>query len=298
MKNTKSTSSWTFNWTYTDTSVTTRANLLIGYKLSLGGFSLIVSMVCLLEKNLMFSLVTGYKIMNYQRYCLGLCYLKCLKQVMFACWDYVCSAVHRNVALLWTFHLQELNMNTCVLLCAFTTVLKITLSQWQVILVILWHETSALGLEGGRVQKLLKALFNNIPPYSAITYMNTIGLHLYRIYTEVPMPPYKAWKKNLTLVQPIKTHRCYFCKKINFVWSSCLRTLVYHSINIKELKCIFIFDMICLYPIQKHGCHEYDHTNVIFFSCHSFLYLHFILPVYMLYIYIYISYLSCLSPCN
>jgi hypothetical protein len=132
-------------------------------------FSLSVSMSCLLKMNLIFSLVTGYKIMNYLRYNLGLCYLKYLKQQgMCACWDCVLSAVHRNIPLLWIFHLQELTVN------------HHTVSQGQVILVTLWHKTSTLGLEGARVQKLLKALFNSIPPYSAVTYMNRIGLHPYR----------------------------------------------------------------------------------------------------------------------
>jgi len=121
-------------------------------------------MVCLLKMNLMFSLVTGYKIMNYLRYHLGVCYLKYLKQVMCACWDCVPCAVHRNFALLWIFHLQELTVN------------HRTVSRCQVILVTLWHKTSVLDLEGARVQKPLKALFNNIPPYSAVTYMNRIGL--------------------------------------------------------------------------------------------------------------------------
>jgi len=152
----------------TDTVVTMWANLLSGYRLLLCDFSLSVSMVCLLKMNLMFRLVTGNKIMNYLRYHLGLCYLKYLKQqVMCACWDCVLSAVHRNIALLWIFHLQELTVNHTVSWC-------------QVILVTLWHKTSSLGLEGARVQKLLKALFNNIPPYSAVTYMNRIRLHLYR----------------------------------------------------------------------------------------------------------------------
>jgi hypothetical protein len=52
--------------------------------------------------------------MNYMRYHLGLFYFKYLKQVMCACWHYVLSAVHRNIALLWTIHLQELNMDTSV----------------------------------------------------------------------------------------------------------------------------------------------------------------------------------------
>ena len=98
----------------TDTSVTTWANLLSGYRLLFGDSSLSVSMVCLLKMNLMFSLVTGYKIMDYLRYHLGLYYLKYSKQVVCVCWDCVVSAVPRNFALLWTFHLQELNMNTSV----------------------------------------------------------------------------------------------------------------------------------------------------------------------------------------
>jgi len=105
----------------TDTSITTWANLLSSYRLLLGDFSLSVSMVCLLKMNLMFSLVTGHKIMDYLRYHLGLSYLKYLKQQVMV------SAVHRNFALLWTFHLQELNMNTSVFLCAFTTALSIIL---------------------------------------------------------------------------------------------------------------------------------------------------------------------------
>jgi len=71
------------------------------------------------------------------------------------------------------------------------------------------------------------------------------------------------------------------------VWSSCLRTLTYHSINIKELKYIFIFEIPMIgyvSPIQTHVC----------LNCHSFLYLHFLLPVCTLYI----SYLWCLSPFN
>ena len=52
-------------------------------------------------------------------------------------------------------------------------------------------------------------------------------------------------------------------------------------------------------PIQTHVCHEYHAYKyklrvVIFFSCHSFLYLHFLLPVCMLHI----SCLWCLSPFN
>ena len=76
----------------------------------------------------MFSVVTGYKIMNYLRYRLGLCYFKYLKQqVMCACWDCVLSAVHRNITLLWIFHLQELTVYTSIFLCGFTTALNIIL---------------------------------------------------------------------------------------------------------------------------------------------------------------------------
>jgi len=75
----------------------------------------------------MFSLVTGYKIMDYLSYHLGLCYLKYLKQqVMCAFWDYVVSAVHRNFALVWTFHLQELNMNTSVFFVCVLSPLPLT----------------------------------------------------------------------------------------------------------------------------------------------------------------------------
>lgn len=89
------------------------------------------------------------------------------------------------------------------------------------------------------------------------------------------------------------------------MWSSCLRTSKYHSINIKELKFIFSFDIHVIEgyvsPIQTHVCHKYHaykyKLNVaFFFSCCSFLYLHFLLPVCVLYIYI--SYLWCLSPFN
>ena len=88
----------------TDTSVTTWTNLLSGYRLLLVDFSLSVSMVCVLKMNLTFSLVTGYKIMNYLRYPLGSWYLKYLKQqIMCACWDCTLSTVHRNFALFGPF---------------------------------------------------------------------------------------------------------------------------------------------------------------------------------------------------
>lgn len=102
------------------------------------------------------------------------------------------STVYRNIALLWTFHLQELKVEGL-----FHYVLS-PLSLTSYCFSVTGNngysvaKISALGLEGARVQKLLKALFNNIPPYSAVTHMNRIGLHSYRIYTQVPIPPYKA----------------------------------------------------------------------------------------------------------
>jgi hypothetical protein len=179
----------------------------------------------------MFSLVTGYKIMNYQRYCLGLCYLKYLKQqVMFACWDHVCSALEGGG---WSAPRPS----------RFTPgtdpVPIVQEAGWAPGPVWTWAKNLApTGIRSpdrpARSQSLYRLSYPAHPPYSAITYMNTIRLHLCRIYTKVPIPPDKAWKKNVTLVQPFEIYRCYFCNEDNFVWSSCFRTLMCHSIHIKE----------------------------------------------------------------